>query len=309
MQKINKYRGSLFGLAVGDALGISVEFMLPGSFTPINDMKGGGVFNLLPGEWSDDTSMALCLADSLIESKGFNLKNQLTKYIKWYREGYLSSIGYCFDIGITTQTALINFEKTGKISGAKNEDSAGNGSLMRLAPVALFYANNPKKAIELCGESSKSTHALKVCVDACKYFGGLIVGAVNGVSKEEILSYCYKYSNEKWNKNNLSPEIYEIACGSFKEKELPEIEGIGYVVKSLEAALWCFYKSNSFEEGALLAVNLGNDADTTAAIYGQLAGAYYGIDNIPKKWIEKIVYKDLINEFAVKLYNLSKLDL
>ncbi len=306
MEKIERYKGSLIGLAVGDALGTTLEFHPPGSFVPLKDMIGGGPFNLKPGQWTDDTSMALCLAESLIECKGFDLKDQIKRYLRWYRYGHLSSTGKCFDIGNTVKNALIKFEHTkNPCSGSTEGFSAGNGSIMRLAPVPLFYANNPALAIEKSGESSKTTHALKVCIDACRYLGGLIVGALKGDSKDTILSECYRPDDRKWNKDELSPDIYEIARGSFKRREPPEIKGSGYVVKSLEAALWSFYKSDSFKEGCLIAVNLGDDADTTGAVYGEIAGAYYGVSAIPKTWRKKLYFYELIEEFAIKLYELS----
>ena len=150
-----RYQGCLLGLAVGDALGTTVEFKPPGSFTPLADIVGGGPFGLEPGEWTDDTSMALCLAESLIEKNGFDPHDQMERYCKWYREGYMSSNGKCFDIGNTVRTALEIFEETGDhISGPTDSRSAGNGSIMRLAPVPLLFANFPEKAIQLSGESS-----------------------------------------------------------------------------------------------------------------------------------------------------------
>ena len=181
MEQIEHYRGSLLGLAVGDALGTTLEFKAPGIFQPVKDITGGGPFHLKPGQWTDDTSMALCLADSLIERKGFNPVDQLERYLRWYREGYLSSTGDCFDIGGTVSSALARFEKTHEpYCGSTDPHSAGNGSIMRLAPVPLFYANEPEEAIEKSGESSRTTHGAPTAVDACRYLGGLIVGAVNG---------------------------------------------------------------------------------------------------------------------------------
>ena len=302
MHKRKRYLGSLLGLAVGDALGTTLEFQPPGSFEPITDMIGGGPFDLEPGQWTDDTSMALCLAESLIECNGFDPVDQLNRYLRWLYEGHLSSTGTCFDIGNTTLSALRSFDNTGNPnSGPTDERSAGNGSVMRLAPVPLFYANNPQDAIKFSGESSKTTHGNQVPIDACRFFGGLIVGAVNGIEKEKLLSSGYKFGGEKWGKDQLEKEIYEISLGSFKEHEPPDIRGTGYVVRSLEAALWAFNKSNTFKDGCLLAVNLGNDADTTGAVYGQLAGAYYGVDGIPQDWAEKITDRSLIENFANKI--------
>ena len=258
-------------------------------------MIGGGPFNLKPGQWTDDTSMALCLAESLIECRGFDPKDQMERYVRWWREGYLSSTGTCFDIGNTTRTALATFMKTGNpLSGPIDSYSAGNGSLMRLAPMPMFYAGNPREAIEKSGESSKTTHSAQAAVDACRYFGALIVGALNGEDKETLLSDHYCPVSGYWRDHPLTPEIGEIAAGSFKHKQPPEIRGTGYVVQSLEAALWAFFHSHSFEEGCLMAVNLGDDADTTGAIYGQIAGAYYGDKEIPVSWRKKITELDFI---------------
>lgn len=291
----NRYDGSLLGLAVGDALGTTLEFKAPGTFTPITDIVGGGPFHLEPGQWTDDTSMALCLADSLIQKQDFDPVDQLERYVRWYREGYLSSIGDCFDTGNTTRAALHRFEGTREpYCGSTNPHAAGNGSIMRLAPVPLFFASNPAEAIEKSGDSSRTTHGAAACVDACRYMGGLIVGAVNGVDKDTLLSKLYSPAPEYWQANPLCPAIHDIASGSFKDKNPPSIRGSSYVVESLEAALWAFYKAKNFREGALLAVNLGNDADTTGAVYGQIAGAYYGYSGIPEHWRSIITKADFI---------------
>jgi len=258
-------------------------------YSPVNDMIGGGPFNLEPGMWTDDTSLALCLIDSLIHKQGFDPIDQLSRYLRWYQEGYLSVIAEYFDIGNTTQQALMTFKETGEpYPGPKDELSAGNRSLMRLAPIPLFFMSYPNLAIELSGKSSRTTHNHPYAVDACRYMGSLIHGAVIGIDKEKLLSPRYSLVDGYWDENPLAPAIDEVAAGSFKDKEPPEIRGRGHVVKSLEAALWAFYNSESFKEGCLLAVNLGEDADTTGAIYGQIAGAYYGASAIPEKWINKL---------------------
>lgn len=305
MQQIERYRGSLLGLATGDAVGTTLEFHSPGTFTPITDMVGGGPFRLKPGQWTDDTSMALCLAESLIEQKGFVPTDQLKKYLQWYREGHLSSTGRCFDIGNTVRASLGRFERTGQpYCGSTDSHSAGNGSIMRLAPVPLFFAQNPQEAIAKSAESSRTTHGAATAVDACRYLGALLVGAVNGASREELLSSRYSPIPGYWEENPLVEEIDEIAAGSFKHRQPPEIKGTGYVVKSLEAALWAFYHSQSFEEGCLLAVNLGDDADTTGAVYGQLAGAFYGEQGIPASWRNQLAYRELLETFAEQLFSL-----
>ncbi|TMV45818.1 ADP-ribosylglycohydrolase family protein [Paenibacillus mesophilus] len=294
-----RYEGALAGLAVGDAVGVTLEFTKPGAFQPIDDMVGGGPFGLKPGEWTDDTSMALCLADSLLACGGFDPLDQMRRYRDWYRNGYRSSKGYCFDIGNATAEAIERFERTGKpFSGSTDPYSAGNGAIMRLAPVPLYYAANTAEAVRFSAESSMTTHGALECVDACKYLGALIVGAVSGYSKERLLGGELDLPADE----PLADAIEAIRGGSFKRKQPPDIRGTGYVVQSLEAALWAFHNSGSFKEGLLLAVNLGEDSDTTGAVYGQLAGAHYGISSIPASWLDKLVMKETILELAGKLF-------
>ena len=296
----SRYRGALLGLAVGDALGTTLEFQPPGSFEPIADMLGGGPFGLEPGQWTDDTAMALCLAESLIETKGFDPVDQLRRYLSWYREGVNSSTGECFDIGLTTRAALHRFEETGEpYPGATHERSAGNGSIMRLAPVPLAFAADIEEVAELASESSRTTHGAAAAVDACRFLGVAIATAVGGAGKDAVLS------KELWSGEALVPEISAVVTGSCKRKSPPEIRGGGYVVHSLEAALWALHRSATFEEGALLAVNLGDDADTTGAVYGQLAGAVYGEEAIPASWLDLLASRGRIQELADGLYALS----
>ena len=299
----DRFQGAILGLAVGDAMGVPLEFTDPGTFEPVNDMIGGGPFHLEPGMWTDDTSLALCLAESLSKTGKFDPVDQLSRYLQWYNEGHLSVNGKCFDIGNTTCQALMTFEETGEpYPGPDHERSAGNGSLMRLAPIPLFFMSEPLKALEISARSSRTTHNHPLAVDACRYMGGLIHGALIGKSKKEILSPQYSPVPGYWEENPLLGELEEVASGSFKNKEPPEIRGRGFVVKSLEAALWAFHKTETFEEGCLLAVNLGEDADTTGAIYGQLAGAYYGKNGIPSKWIKSLIKIDLIESITDRLY-------
>lgn len=307
--RLDRHRGCLLGLAAGDALGTTLEFRAPGTFEPIKGIVGGGPFNLGPGEWTDDTSMALCLAESLIEQRGFDPVDQMRRYLRWYREGQLGSTGKCFDIGNTTRDALLRFERTNDpYSGFNDPRTAGNGSIMRLAPVPLYYASDPLEAIEKSGLSSKTTHGAQAAVDACRYLGALIVGALHGVGKEELLSSLYCPLEGYWEAHPLVAEIDAVARGSFKYRNPPAIRGTGYVVESLEAALWAFHNSGSFEEGCLMAVNLGDDADTTGAVYGQLAGAFYGEQHIPENWRSKLTYRKLIETMADGLFRLGQAD-
>lgn len=307
MELIARYRGALLGLAVGDAVGTTLEFCPPGSFAPIDDMIGGGPFHLLPGQWTDDTSMALCLAASLVERRAFDPRDQMERYLRWWREGYMSSTGRCFDIGGTVAAALRRYEQSGEpFAGSSDPYTAGNGSIMRLAPVPLFFAGDPSLAIERSADSSRTTHAAPAAVDACRYLAALILGALQGASKEELLAPFFCSLPGYWEAHPLDPAVAAVAAGSFRQKSPPEIRGSGYVVASLEAALWAFYHGRSFREGCLLAVNLGDDADTTGAVYGQLAGAFYGEHGFPTGWLTKLAMRELIEQLADQIFLLSR---
>lgn len=329
----NRIDGSLVGLAVGDALGASVEFR-PQKYLaehPVHGMMGGGTWGLQAGQWTDDTSMALCLASSLITKRTFNPYDQLVRYKWWYRYGYLSSTGKCFDIGNATRNAIEEFSRrqeelrnylnlwseedvdrlpiqdvlnNGFDVYCSNESVEGNGALMRLAPVPIFFYRTPKHAVRYAGESARLTHGGQVAVDACRYYAALIVAAIRGESKEDILSSQFYSKHQAWfNNTPLHADIVRVANGSFKKRRgyKDGIRGKGHVMWTLEAALWAFWSSDSFEQGALNAVNLGDDTDTTAAIYGQLAGAYYGYRSIPPEWMHQLYASNLLISTAAWL--------
>ena len=291
-------------MAAGDALGTTLEFKRPGTFEPIGDMVGGGPFGLQPGQWTDDTSMALCLATSLIECGGFDAADQMRRYVRWWREGYLSSTGTCFDIGNTVSGALSRFARhSDPNAGSTDPRSAGNGSLMRLAPVPMYFAGHAAEAIARAADSSRTTHAAHEAVDACRYFAGLLVGALRGVDKDTLLSPGYCPIEGLWVRDPLVQSIARVAEGLFTDRHPPDIQGTGYVVDALEAALWAFHRSDDYREGALLAVNLGDDADTTGAIYGQIAGAHYGAEMIPASWRAKLTMLMEITSLADQLHD------
>jgi len=297
----DRFLGCLLGLAVGDAVGTTLEFKRRGSFKPITDMNGGGPFHLAPGQWTDDTSMALCLASSLVERGEFDPADQMTRYVSWHDEGYWSSNGGCFDIGNATATALARFKRSGDpFSGSTDPRSAGNGSIMRLAPVPMFFAGDTAKAIRYSAESSRTTHAAAECLDACRLFGAMLVRALNGFAREYVLLGDVKTLFG-------CPTIEAIARGGYRAKAEDAIRGSGYVVDSLEAALWCFDKTGSFEEAVLRAANLGDDADTTAAVCGQIAGAFYGAAGIPQRWLGKLAMREEIGGLASSLFARSGL--
>jgi ADP-ribosyl-[dinitrogen reductase] hydrolase len=258
-------------------------------------MTGGGPFDLPPGAWTDDTSMALCLATSLVELGRFDAANQMQRYWRWFANGYLSSTGRCFDIGGTVREALRRFQQSGDpFSGSTAVRSAGNGCIMRLAPVPMFFHPDVDEAVRWAGESSRTTHGAEECVESCRLLASMICAALSGADRNDVLfghdAGCYH-----------SPKVCAIAAGDYRKKKDKAISGSGYVIDCLEASAWCFWQSESFRDAVLLAVNLGDDADTTGAVCGQLAGAFYGEDGIPATWLSRLVMVDEIRSLADRL--------
>ena len=241
----DRFRGALLGLAAGDALGTTLEFAPPGTFEPVVDMVGGGPFGLEPGEWTDDTSMALCLAESLVERGGFDPSDQMERYVRWRRDGHLSSNARCFDIGGTVAAALRRFEDTGEpYAGSTDPQSAGNGSLMRLAPVPMFFAADPPTAIERAADSSRTTHGAPTAVDSCRYLAALIVGALAGAGKEELLAPRYSPVPGLWEERPLAPEVDEVAAGSFLRREpQSRVQELAFCRSRGETARWALVAS------------------------------------------------------------------
>jgi ADP-ribosylglycohydrolase len=296
----DRRRGALIGLAVGDALGAAVEFQPPGTFEPVTGYRAGGPHRLNPGEWTDDTSMALALADSLAAMSGIDLFDQASRYVAWQRRGEYSVNGRCFDIGNTIRAALDRFQGTGEPQTSANpsERASGNGSVMRLAPVPIYYADlfpgDVAELARLAAESSRPTHASPQCLSACRYFAVVLAGLMHGLDREEVLSPDWPVLDELRRAEPLHAKAEAVARGSFREKAPPEIRGTGYVIDSLEAALWAFHDAKDFREAVLKAVNLGDDADTTGAVCGQLGGADWGESGIPGEWLVGAARKDML---------------
>jgi ADP-ribosyl-[dinitrogen reductase] hydrolase len=290
-----RYLGALLGLACGDAIGTTVEFSPRGSFASVTDMVGGGPFGLKAGQWTDDTSMALCLAESLLTKGAFDSADQMSRYSNWWHWGYLSSTGECFDIGMTVRDALSRFAASeSPYCGSTDPRSAGNGSLMRLAPVVLFSHPDLTSVHRYAADSSRTTHGAPEAIESCQLFAEILSAALSGKPKDALMDGLQFVPREA--------RIAELASSSFLEKGEAAIYGTGYCVASLEAALWCFFKTDSFEAAVLRAANLGDDADTTAAITGQIAGAYYGVQGIRSDWLSKLSMREDIEHMASKLY-------
>jgi ADP-ribosyl-[dinitrogen reductase] hydrolase len=291
----DKALGCFLGLAVGDALGAAVEFSPRDSFPPVDDMRGGGPFHLPPGQWTDDTTMALCLAESLLANKYFDPADFMNRLRAWLEKGENTAVGKCFDIGNATRRAIESFIADGNpAAGSTDPHSAGNGSLARLAPLAISSRKNADHAIELARSQSRSTHATQESLDACSLFTAQLVDALSGADKQQVLRQRIMA---------LTTRPLLISAGVWKSKTRAEINSSGYVVRTLEAALWCVWKTDNFRDAVLLAVNLGDDADSVGAVTGQLAGALYGAANIPPEWLAKLVWRDKIEQLAGALFD------
>ena len=291
----DRSRGALLGLAVGDALGATLEFSPRDARPHHTEMTGGGPFGLRAGEWTDDTAMALALADSLIRCNGLDPFDLMSRFVAWWREGQYSCTGNCFDVGGITAQALARFERTGNpFAGSKQKNQAGNGSLMRVAPVALFSLADKPRALQLVREQSRTTHAAPLAVEACAFFVALLHEAILG--KPDVLH------PRPWPK---SKGISTIASGHWRSKTRDQIRSSGFVADTLEAALWSIEQTKSFEEAVGLAVNLGRDSDTVGAVTGQLAGALYGASAIPRRWLTRLVWSEHITQTADRLLDVG----
>lgn len=287
--------GAFVGLAVGDAVGTTLEFSTRDTRPQLTDMVGGGPFQLKPGEWTDDTSMAIALAESLIFKPEFDARDLVSRFVNWWRFGQYSVTGECFDIGLTTRVALGSFETGGSpFAGSTDPMSAGNGSLMRLSPVALWGLGKGWDEVrQVARDQSRTTHAAPQCLDACEGFAAILL--------EAIASGDPKSAFEAGRACDAKAPISDILSGGWKGKPRHKIASSGYVAHSLEASLWCVDETDDFASAVLMAANLGDDADTTAAITGQLAGALYGMGAIPAPWLERLAWREELEDLAKRL--------
>lgn len=274
--KYDRIAGCFVGLAIGDALGAPVEFCRRGTFEPVTEFRAGGKFNLPAGAWTDDTAMALCLAQSLIENDDFDAKNLLSKFSAWMEIASNTSTGVCVGVGQNTLRTLGDFRRLGRLEalpfGAKND---GNGSLMRLAAVPCKYVNDLELARSISAQQSQTTHASRIASETCVYLSKLLVKLLNG---KEYQSVKQSLLEQEWS-YALSSVIEQNYAG-YSEAG---VRSGGYVLDTLQASLWSVENSDTFEAAVLKAVNLGDDADTTGAVTGQLAGALHGYSNIDHK--------------------------
>lgn len=277
-------KGCFYGLAIGDALGAAVEFQERGTFPEVTGYRGGGVFNLNPGQWTDDTSMALALADSIAQT-GWSSRDQLSRYAEWREHGKYSVNGACFDIGGTTNRAIDRFLAEDVLIAESDPIFSGNGSIMRLAPVMVAFSDIPTPIyVERLIQSSQTTHASDYSTESCVFLGLFLKELSERVDRVQAFFNA----------------LYGTKCGKIPRKYFSDwingdVDGSGFVLDSIKASLWAFMTSNSFEEAVLRAVNLGDDADTTGAVVGQMAGAYWGYSQIPTALIDGLDRKDMID--------------
>ncbi|MEI0564053.1 ADP-ribosylglycohydrolase family protein [Brachyspira pulli] len=308
----NKLKSAILGLAVGDALGVPYEFISRDIIknNPCKDMIGYGTHNKKAGTWSDDTSLTLCLLDNL-NSKNINYNDIMDSFALWYDKGHYTADGDTFDIGITTRDAIDNY-KNGKNPikcGLSDEYSNGNGSLMRILPIAFYIKKyfdgklfENSEAINIIYNVSSLTHSHKRSLIACVIYTAIVLNLINDMKIEEAINKALKdsfnyYKNEK--EINNYKRIFD---SDFKKLNDTKIQSSGYVVNTLEASIWILLNTSNYKDAVLKAVNLGDDTDTTAAVTGGLAGLYYCVDNIPSKWIDTLINKELIINICSKFF-------
>ena len=307
---VSQVLSGLMGVCVGDALGVPVEFKSRGHLqkNPVKTMTGYGTYNQVPGTWSDDSSLTFCLADSLCE--GFDLNTIARSFCRWFRESYWTPHGTVFDIGNTTVQAIRNllYDGAGPLqSGLTSDRSNGNGSLMRILPMAFEYQNVEfSELIQRTHQVGAITHAHARSQMAC---GIYISIAINLLKKQDLKSAYLQGLENIRPMYESKPYVKEmrhfkrVFSGNIETLPIKKIRSSGYVVHTLEASLWCLLNSSNYAEAVLKAVNLGEDTDTTGAVTGGLAGIYYGFENIPTEWVEEIARKEDIIQLGDRLHN------
>lgn len=306
----NIFNGLLCGLAIGDALGVPVEFVSRETIlkNPVSEMRGYGTYNQPPGTWSDDSSLSFCLAESLTRDGG--LENIAQNMVRWKLENYWAARGEVFDIGNSTRVAIDKLNKglAPTDSGGTDEFSNGNGSLMRIAPLVFFLLDKPiHKRFEITRQVSGITHAHIRSVIACFYYLEFARQLLKRKDKFEIYRHLKNKVTTFLHSMFIDGKEIEIFDRVLKENiyelAVSEIESSGYVVHTLEASLWSFLTTENYSDAVLKAVNLGDDTDTTASVTGGWAGMLYGYETIPYEWIKAIARKDDIEELAKRMGN------
>lgn len=290
----DRARGALLGLAAGEAVGITLAGWKRDSYRMIEEMVGGGELGLKPGQWAGDTAMAITLGDSLLYRHQLDEYDFIERLVEWRDEGINSCTTKCLGLGETTARALERYGDIGDpIAGETHADCLSNGSLARIAPVAVRYCNREIARGEAAERQSLVTHGGPYAVTACRAFADILAEAIEGQSRELVLRCRHVYVHN-------SNRVLEV--GNWSGRGRDEMSGANNALDSLEAALWAVGTTETFEEAVLAAANLGEDAGSTAAIAGQLAGALYGACNIPDRWLEQLAWRDKIADMADALF-------
>jgi ADP-ribosylglycohydrolase len=290
-----RFQGALMGLAVGDALAAHTQFRKPGSFAAVGDLLGGGPFDLPRGAWTDDTAMALLLAESLLEQEGFDAQDQVQRFARWQREGYGSATGQCVGIAANVARSLATAQyKRKPFAGSHDPEQLDKEALSRVAPVVMYYFADAAAAVARAVEATRITAQAPMVLDCVRLLAAMLHQALAGRDKPAIL----RPPRDMWFKSNTRLEVLEIYEGSYTRRSPPEITGGGHILQALEAALWAFHGSDSFREGALMAANLGRDSDVVTATYGALAGAHHGVSAIPGIWRNSLIKQEVVIDTA-----------
>jgi ADP-ribosylglycohydrolase len=294
----DRFQGSMLGLAVGDALAAHTQYRKPGTFAAVGDILGGGPFDLPRGAWSDDTAMALLLAESLVECGGFDANDQVQRYARWQREGYGSATGQCVGITASVARALATAQyRHQPFAGSHDPNQLDREPLSRVAPVVMFFFADPAEAVARAAESARITAQAPMVLDCVRLLAAILHQALAGREKGAVL----RPPRDLWTTQTTRAEVLAIYEGSYSRRDLTEIQAGGHVVQALEAALWAFQRSANFREGALACANLGRDSDVVTAVYGAIAGAHFGVSSIPGIWRNSLTRQEAVIDTADRL--------
>jgi ADP-ribosyl-[dinitrogen reductase] hydrolase len=293
-----RFQGALMGLAVGDALAAHTQFRKPGTFSAVGDVLGGGPFDLPRGAWTDDTAMALLLAESLLEREDFDAHDQVQRFARWQREGYGSATGQCVGISASVARALATAQyKRQPFAGSHDPEQLDKDPLSRVAPAVMYFFADAANAVARSAEAARITAQAPLVLDCVRLLAAMLHQALSGRDKNAVL----RPPRDSWATMTTRPQVLAIYDGSYSRRMPPEINGGGHILDTLEAALWAFHHGETFREGALLAANLGRDSDVVCAAYGQIAGAYHGVSAIPGIWRNSLIKQEVIIDSADRL--------
>lgn len=296
-----RFRGALAGLAVGDALAAATQNQEAGAFTPVDDILGGGPLALPPGAWSDDTAMALCLAESLLERGGFDARDQMQRYGRWQQQGHLSATGQALGITASTTQALALSKWQRKLfSGSHDPAQLDPEPLSRAIPTVMFFYATPQVAVHQACEAARTTCQAPLVLECCRLYGAIFYAALAGRPKATL----FHPEAEILDRTKLRPAIVEITADAVRG---PPKTVSARIDRVLHAALWAFHSTDTFRAGALRAANLGGSSDVITSAYGALAGAHYGVNAIPASWRGMVAQKELIERFADRLLAIAML--